>query len=166
MNLPSSIFSRNQSCRHIKASTVLKPSELRGVFLTGPSGRPAGLIFSPHPTRIFHRVEIMARTRPPCSSGRVGSGFFRAGRSGFFGSGGPCPGLIRGATGKWSQGCGRRKVGTWLLGGYFGFLTNSQRTPKKQTSCTQTHRSKRKTINPSRSAETTLLALPRPARIA
>ena len=68
---------------------------------------------------------------------------------------------IRGATGKWSQGCGRRKVGTWLLGGYFGFLTNSQRTPKKQTSCTP-HSSKRKTINLPRSAETTLHALPRP----
>ena len=68
---------------------------------------------------------------------------------------------IRGATGKWSQGSGRRKVGTWLLGGYFGFLTNSQRTPKKQTSCTP-HSSKRKTINLPRSAETTLHALPRP----
>ena len=38
----------------------------------------------------------MARTRPPCSSGRVGSGFFRAGWVGLFGSGDPCPGLLEG----------------------------------------------------------------------
>ena len=34
-----------------------------------------------------------ARAHPPRSSGRVGSGFFRAGWVGLFGSGDPCPGL-------------------------------------------------------------------------
>ena len=36
-----------------------------------------------------------ARAHPPRSSGRVGSGFFRAGWVGLFGSGDPCPGLVR-----------------------------------------------------------------------
>jgi len=36
-----------------------------------------------------------ARAHPPRSSGRVGSGFFRAGWVGLFGSGDPCPGLIQ-----------------------------------------------------------------------
>ena len=36
-----------------------------------------------------------ARAHPPRSSGRVGSGFFRAGWVGLFGSGDPCPGLAR-----------------------------------------------------------------------
>jgi len=35
-----------------------------------------------------------ARAHPPRSSGRVGSGFFRAGWVGLFGSGDPCPGLL------------------------------------------------------------------------
>ena len=35
-----------------------------------------------------------ARAHPPRSSGRVGSGFFRAGWVGLFGSGDPCPGLV------------------------------------------------------------------------
>ena len=34
-----------------------------------------------------------ARAHPPRSSGRVGSGFFRTGWVGLFGSGDPCPGL-------------------------------------------------------------------------
>ena len=35
-----------------------------------------------------------ARAHPPRSSGRVRSGFFRAGWVGLFGSGDPCPGLL------------------------------------------------------------------------
>ena len=39
--------------------------------------------------------KILTRARPSNSSGRVGSGYFRAGWVGSVGSGSPCPGLVK-----------------------------------------------------------------------
>jgi len=39
--------------------------------------------------------KILTRARPSNSSGRVGSGYFRAGWVGSVGSGSPCPGLLQ-----------------------------------------------------------------------
>lgn len=61
---------------------------------------------------------------------------------------------------KENQGSRHRKVGTWLLGGYFGFLTNFQRTPSKQPPA---HIRSAPQENHPRSAETALPSCPRPS---
>lgn len=62
--------------------------------------------------------------------------------------------------------CRHRKVGTWWLGGYFGFLTNSQRSPSKQPPpATTTHITRTAPqVNLSRSAQTAIPSCPRPDR--
>jgi len=51
--------------------------------------------------------KILTRARPSNSSGRVGSGYFRAGWVGSVGSGSPCPGLVACAGGSSAGGAGR-----------------------------------------------------------
>ena len=81
-----------------------------------PSGFSGfGSKFLAHARPVSHTgSKILTRARPSNSSGRVGSGYFRAGWVGSVGSGSPCPGLALSSSPKYSH--RGRLGGVWRSG--------------------------------------------------